>query len=211
METGNKALGSDAAIAGPNVRRINWWKLGFFIALLAFEIARETAVVAIANSEALPKPAVRKLVSQAENDIYAEGSWRRTDGGDPIFPNIVTITCSRERSTCRVSEVVITDDRVSPPTITTVPAQFDGGSVRYEMRGGCVHYFVNIDSAIGSATSIRTLLPNDEQTPIIDCDFAEERIEMELADGYDRSEGSNDGLPEGFFLPLMRLTRWLFA
>lgn len=192
-------------------RKINLWLIAFVIALIAFEGARETAVIAMADAEAPPRIAVRKMIIATDDEIYAEGRWRRTDGGDPIYPSVTTVDCYREGGFCRVAEVVVPGDRVSPPIVTNYPARFDGGRVQYEMGAGCVRYAVTIDAAAQVGLSIRTKLPPEEQTPVIDCDYAEDRIEMSLEDGYGAAfnDGFDAGLPDGRFLPIARLARWI--
>src|SRR5690242_3194636 len=77
--------------------KINGWKAAFFVALIAFEIAREWAVVA---TTAEPMLATLATVNDWNGFVTAEGRWTRIDGGERLTPNIVRIECARDSGEC---------------------------------------------------------------------------------------------------------------
>lgn len=187
-------------------RKRNWWKIGFFLLLIAFEIAREAAVLA---SEDRPKLLVSKAVLGSGDYITAQGRWRRTDGGDPLTPSLTRIDCDRAQGTCRVIEVIIHDDYVWPPDVDEFEAQFVADGARYSWEAGCVRYDVRLDTSTSQATSVRSILPPSEQNSASGCQSVlDDRIEMVLSDGTS-SELGDFKLPRDQFLPIARFVSWI--
>lgn len=195
------------ANAEPRLRRgWNWWKIGFFTALIALELAREAAVVAANDA---PTTLISKFVYGGGDYVSAEGRWRRTDGGDPLTPGLVKIECERSSAACHVIEVLVPEGAVWPPEMNEYPARFSNDGVAYSWNAGCVQYDVRIDTNTKQVVGVRRLLPPKQQSAASDCSYVlDERIEMVLADGYG-AEFEDYDLPEDRWLPLLRLLRWI--
>jgi len=176
--------------------RINGWKVAFFAALLAFEIAREWAVVASAEE---PKLATLATVRRWNAIVTAEGRWTRIDGGGRLTPNIVRIECSQDAGECNELFVQVNNDFVSAPSLNTFKAQFTPEAVTYENDASvCVHYSTRIDLRLNKTFAVRTKKDGVKDKA---CRAMEPRIEMQLGDGWvDNKEPLKD-----HFLPLLWL------
>jgi hypothetical protein len=171
------------------------WKIAFFVALLAFEVAREWAVIA---SFQQPTLLVRARVFEWGGFVTAEGRWNRIDGGEALIPVAVRIDCRQDRQECVETTVQIWDGEVHAPDVTTFEARFSPDAVAYENnQPGCVRYFVRIDLKLKKVLNVRERKANDDPN----CRLIERapRIEMQLGDGWTKV---NNPL-EGHFVPVL--------
>ncbi|MXO72076.1 hypothetical protein [Alteraurantiacibacter buctensis] len=164
---------------------VNWWKYAFFVAIIAFELAREFAVLASSNgAEAIRDADLFHL----DGYIRAEGTWRRSDGGERLLPGTVTIECLPEMGKCIEASVTFVDQYVSTPEIDWFDARFSADAVTYENnRPDCARYLVRLDIPQRRVTAVREKVPNASNPS---CAVLEDRIEMELADGLDPNRSS---------------------
>lgn len=167
--------------AAERKRRWNWWKVAFFIALIAFELAREFAV--IANDQAA-QPNTSKSIFGNENYIAARGSWLRSDGGSPIIPGAVTIECRKETGQCVEASVSAGEVYFYAPELDWFDAKFTPEGVTYlNDNPDCARYTVRIDTVTDRAFATRDRKAN----PLNDmCVNMEKRVAMELGDGGPR-------------------------
>jgi len=174
----------------------NWWKVAFFVALLAFEMAREWAVIASAEEA---QPSAVGMVFGSGDYIAARGRWKRIDGGDRLVPSTVTIQCRREMALCIESSVSINDRYVSAPEVELFTAQFTPDAVTYENDSPeCARYSVSIDLKLKKAIAVRERKLSRTNAR---CVTLEPRIEMQLSDGYDPDDSKFDE----HFVPMMQL------
>lgn len=174
----------------------NWWKIAFFIAVIAFEFAREFAVLASAEGA---QPNNYSHVFNYGGYVRAQGSWKRVDGGDPLVPGTVTIECQQETGRCLEASVMVNEEFVYAPEIDWFNAQFSRDAVTYENDiPNCVRYSVRIDLKLQKAFAVRERKNNPSN---LNCANLERRIEMQLGDGFDPSRDST----KGHFVPFLRL------
>lgn len=182
----------------PKWRRLNWWKFGFFVALFAFEVAREIAVLA---SAARPMLMGHASVFTFGGWTAAEGRWRRIDGGEKLMPVLVRIECDKDRGDCIEVTVNVDENTVWSPDIGTFKAQFGPDAITYENKSPrCVDYTVRIDLKLQKVLAVR-----ERKANVSDCPKMEQRIEMQLADAWDLSENNL----EGHFVPILSALRWV--
>lgn len=180
----------------------NWWKAGFFVMLIAFELARELAVV---NAAQEAVPAVGKYISAYGNVVTATGSWHRSDGGSPIVAGAAKIECFRETNLCIEAQVTANDEYFQAPSIDIFPAKFSGTSVSYTNDNpDCARYSVLIDAKTERAIATRDGKENPKNEF---CKKLEKRVAMELGSSWDRPR--NDPTTE-HFVPLLRLLFGVF-
>lgn len=178
------------------VAKLNWWKIGFFIMLVLFEIAREWAVVATAEGA---QPAAMKQIYGDRDYATAKGQWIRSDGGSPIVPSLVSIECQSATQKCIESSFWINDQYVFSPDISTYDAVFTSSSVSYfNDVPDCARYSVTINFIDDRAFATRTRKANPENK---DCKLLESKVEMELRDS---SSGDRDPL-DNHFVPIFSL------
>jgi hypothetical protein len=181
-------------------RRRNWWKIGFFILLLFFEVAREWAVIA---SSQTAQPNASAHVVSYEGYTVAQGRWKRIDGGSPIVPTTVTIDCRRELRKCVEATTTMSELYVYAPQLDWFNATFGADAVTYENDvPECARYSVRIDLKLKKAFAVRerkTAPSNPE------CAKLEPRVEMQMADGYD--SGKNPAA--GHIVPIFAAIRAL--
>jgi hypothetical protein len=183
----------------PRLKRLNWWKIGFFCALLAFEVTREIAVIEAAGG---PTVSVLATVTSFNGWTTAQGSWRRIDGGGKLVPVAVRIECDRERGQCTEATVNVFDNSVSAPVVERFDARFTPDAISYENNSPiCVHYSTRIDLRLEKVISVRQRTADKSEI----CNTMEQRVEMQLADGWDSTD---DGL-KGHFVPVLSLLRAL--
>lgn len=179
-------------------RRLNWWKIGFFVALFAFEVAREFAVLAAAER---PKLLTMASVYSFDGWTVAEGSWRRIDNGGTLVPTSVRIQCDQGRGECTEVSVHVDENTVWSPDVETFQAQFGPDAITYENNSPtCVHYSIRIDLRLKKVIGVRERTADKSDL----CKPLEQRIEMQLADGWDLSENTM----EGHFVPVFQAIRW---
>lgn len=188
-----RSSNSLAANVSPRPGR-NWWKVGFILALLAFEVAREAAVLASAEKAT---PLVTAQVYTWGDNVTAQGTWTRIDGGDSLVPGTVKIECWRDSRRCLEASVMINKRRVFAPDLDWFDATFSPDSVTYQNDNPkCVKYSVRIDLQLKKAFAVRQR--KDSVDP--DCAYLENRIEMQITSG----EAWTDPL-RGHFVPLLQL------
>ncbi len=189
----NDAMDSVSDIE-PKPRR-NWWKAAFFVALVAFELTREIAVLA-GSEGARPNTSVQ-LFSYGDH-ISAQGSWKRIDGGGALVPGVVAIECQRETGRCLEASVTMSGQYVYAPEIDWFDAQFSPDAVSYENDfPDCARYSVRLDLKMKKVFAVRDRKENPSNP---NCANLERRIEMQLGDGYESSRDSLDG----HFVPIIR-------
>lgn len=182
--------------AAPTKRRWNWWKVGFFIALFAFELTREYAVLEAAEG-AIPNAFAH--VYGADGHAFAQGQWTRTDGGERLVPATVTIRCHQSRGECMEVSTMVMDDYVSTPDVDLFAANFTPDAVTYENDvPACAKYTVRIDLRLQQVLAVRE---RKERPTNPQCANMEPRIEMRLGDSSD----SRPDLIEGHFVPLIQV------
>jgi hypothetical protein len=179
----------------PRSGRFNWWKIGFFVALFAFEVAREAAVLASAEE---PSLVTKASVFTFGDWTVAEGRWRRIDGGEELVPTAVRIECYQDRGECTEVSVNVHDNSVWSPDMETFKAQFAADAITYENQSPtCVHYTIRIDRRLKKVIGVRERTEDKRE----ECQRLEQRIEMQLGDGWEVSPNSL----KGHFVPLFSL------
>lgn len=188
---------TDTVVADPKPRRRwNWWKIAFFVLLVVFEITREVAVLA---SDQRAEPSAIKTIYSNDGYVTARGRWIRSDGGSPIMAGVVSIECRRETGQCLEASVTSNKQYYSPPELDWFDAKFTIDGVSYvNDNPECARYAVRIDTAQKRvfATRDRKSSPTNSR-----CQKMEERVAMELGDGYVRDPDPF----KGHFVPLLSL------
>lgn len=174
--------------------RRNWWKVAFFVALIAFEFAREIAVLASAEGA---RPSVTSHFFHMEGFTSAKGSWKRIDGGGSLLPTTVTIECRENTGQCIEASVTMIDQFVYAPELDWFDAQFANDTVSYENDvPDCARYSVRIDMKMEKVFAVRDRKENPTNP---NCTKIERRIEMQLGNSSDTWNKSR----EGHFVPLI--------
>jgi hypothetical protein len=185
------AIKSDNGI-GPRPRR-NWWIAAFLVALLAFEVAREIAVL---ESVDTAKPGTSFILYRNNYGVRAQGSWKRIDGGGSLVPGATTIDCDRQSGRCLEANVSMNEKYVYAPNLEWFTARFASDAVSYENDSPiCARYSVRLDLKLQKVFAVRERKENPSNP---DCAGLERRIEMQLADGYE----VNTNTFEGHFVPI---------
>ncbi len=163
---------------GQGAKSQNWWKVAFFVALIAFELAREVAVLAAAREA---QPNTLKSIFSTDSFVTARGSWVRSDGGSPIVPSTVTIECRNEIKQCVEASATAREGYFYAPELAWFDATFTPEGVSYiNDNPDCSRYFVRIDTRTERAFATRDRKAN----PLNDmCTKMEKRVAMELGDG----------------------------
>lgn len=176
-------------------RRRNWWKIGFFVMLVLFELTREIAVL---ESDPHDKVATSAYVGSIQGYTRATGRWARIDGGGSMVPGATSITCDQSEGKCVEATASLLNGYVSEPTVDTFDATFAPDAVTYENDNPtCARYSVRIDLRLKKVFAVRERKANPENEM---CRNMEPRIEMTLGDGYQR-----DANPLGdHFVPIIR-------
>ena len=189
-----------AAVGEKSKRHRNWWKIGFFVVLLAFEVTRELLVITLDPSAV---PNANALVFSGDGYVKAEGSWKRIDGGGSLVPGTVAIECQRETGQCLEASTTIHDEYVYAPDLSYFNATFTPESVSYVNDvPDCARYSVRIDLEMNKVFAVRQ---KKQETTNPACAALENRIEMQIADGYE-TYSSRDPL-KGHFVPLLQLVK----
>jgi hypothetical protein len=181
-------------------RRRKWWKIGFFIMVVLFEISREMAVIN-ADTETDPKIAVAPTVWQNGPVIRAEGRWMRLDEGSRMIPSATVIDCDANREECVEATADMSGGYLGAPTLDRFVATFSPDAVSYENANPiCSHYHVRIDLKLKKVFAVRDLIEG-AKSPL--CHDRERRVEMTLGDGYQPSDN-----PFGdHWVPMLRSIR----
>ena len=184
----------DEAIVRKNWwQRRNWWKIGFFVMLIAFEFTRELVVL---EGGAKNKVSAAASVFSVGSYTTATGQWVRTDGGERLMPAAVLIECDEDRGECMEVTAHSFSGSVGTPVIDRFPAEFGADTVSYENEDpACARYTVRIDLKLEKVIALRERKDNPEN---LACQKLEKRIEMTLGNSYDNLE---DPL-EGHFVPI---------
>jgi hypothetical protein len=177
----------------------NWWKIGFFVALFAFEVTREVAVL---EATAEIQPNTRFYLYDGGQLVSAEGSWKRIDGGGKLIGSSVKIECWSEKGICLEAYANAREGFVYAPNIDWFDAKFTPEAVTYENSvPACANYSVRIDLKLKKVFAVRDKKPDAKDDL---CAPLEKRIEMQLADGY---EPTTEPL-KGHFVPVLSLIVW---
>lgn len=180
----------------------NWWKIAFFVALLAFEVARELLVISHGPHA---HPTMNSVIFGNERFASASGTWRRTDGGGDLVPASVKIDCFADQGRCVEASAMILDDSVLAPEMDWFDASFSDGLVTYANNmPDCASYIVRIDTKLEKVTALRERKDNPKNP---NCSKLERRIGMELVEGGPREK---DPL-EGHFVPVFQLLAAIFS
>lgn len=189
----------DSREIGAKPRR-NWWKIAFFIALLAFELTREIAVLESAQGA---RPNTNAHLFSYGGYVRAQGSWKRIDGGGALVPGTVTIECHRETGRCLEASVMVSEQYVYAPEIDWFDARFSPVAISYENdRPDCARYSVRLDLKMQKVFAVRDRKENPTNP---NCANLERRIEMQLGDGFEPSRTALDG----HFVPIIRAIAYL--
>lgn len=184
----------------PLLGRFNWWKAGFFAALFALEITRELLVMA----EGTPAmPMVSASVFHIGSWTVAEGRWKRIDNKGDLVPALIKIECDQDKVECRETSVLIHDNAVWSPNTETFKAQFAADAITYEnVSPVCTHYAIRIDLRLKKVIGVRERTADKSEL----CRNMEDRIEMQLGDGWDLNRDPT----KGHFVPLLSFFRRVF-
>lgn len=189
----------------------NWWKIGFFVLLFLLEVAREIIIIA---NDAEARPLVGERFFSYDGSASATGTWKRTDGGEPLNKAAVSIRCDRDRGECYEAAYNIDGLNVFEPSINIHPAVFSDKEITFTDDSSlCMSYSTRLDLASEKVTRVRLkkVLRGDEPRLPPDwkelCDTSEARIEMGLS-GYSAKDNLADPSEE-HFLPVLRFARWV--
>lgn len=180
----------------------NWWRMAFFIAVVAFEFAREQAVVQ-AN-----EPTTGNMYSLQGNGelVAAEGEWFRSDAGSPLIHNATSIQCSKETNSCieATATLMTSGVRTAYNSVSVYKVtRFTNESVEYTDESSlCAIYRVHMDLAQNRVTS--TSVRKEGGDPL--CSKMEASVPSELSDSIRHRENAGEWM-SGHFLPLLRLIR----
>lgn len=180
------------------ITKRNWWKVAFFAMLIAFELAREIAVVeAASTAQANVQLMVWNHGAIGNRYINATGSWRRNDGGDKLAPTAVAIHCREEQGECIEVTSTLMDKYVFAPDMNRYPAQFGPDGVTYLNEDAtCARYQVRVDLKLQQVFALR-----QRKNIKGDCARIEPRMALQLAAAPAPDAFSLDG----HFVPLIKL------
>lgn len=192
---------TDEAQVRPNR---NYWKIAFWVVLLAFEFTREVAVVA---SDTPARANVSFNIMQFGDFATASGQWQRIDRGEKLLDSAVKIECRKSVGECIEVSVNGIGDDYFEPYIDRFTAKFDDSGVSYENNSpNCVQYSVRLDFKLKSVLATRQKKTGNIEAR---CANLEPTIKMQLGD-------SNDSRPferpdKKHFIPLISLIMWFFT
>jgi hypothetical protein len=163
-------------------RRRNWWKMGFFTALIAFEIAREIIVV---QADAQAEPNVNFNLFRYQDFTAAAGGWKRTDKDEKMTPTVIKIECEQSRGTCTMVDTHMYKLCVFEPNIQTFDARFTPDGITFaDESAACTTLKFRVDFSMKKVNAIREKKVNPDKG--FSCDNLEDRLDLTLADsGYD--------------------------
>ena len=176
--------------------RRNWWKYGFFVALIACEVLRELLVMTIHQQPIGPIMSVHGFPGVY---VSAEGAWIRPGSTDQLGPHAVKIVCDAESQLCTETQADIDGNAWYGPYLflnsNTYPVEeWADDSVTYVKDDAtCVRYFTRIDLAQKRVTSTRTIRPNKARDQ--SCSFLDAEMQLELSDGLTHSSLTQRPLP----------------
>jgi hypothetical protein len=180
-------------------RAVNWWKWAFFVALLAFEGAREVAVL---SATALPNFAIGTphIYRTADGSfVSADGRWQRTDGGGAMVPTAISIECEREIGSCIMANTKVLDGYITMPDIDRHKAAFtDTGAEFTDDWPICDKLFVRIDAVHNQATAVRSSKHSTDPM----CKGHDPEIQLRLG-GFE--QGEIEAWRKKHFVPLLEV------
>ena len=109
-------------------RQRNWWKIAFFVSLVAFELAREFAVL---STSSRAYPSVTERVFRSGEYTNVEGRWLRTDGGEALVPQAIRIDCYASKLEYYEAGYQINGQSVSSVGFEIHAAEFTEGSISF--------------------------------------------------------------------------------
>jgi hypothetical protein len=185
-------------------QRRNWWKIGFFVALFAFEVAREVAVLG-ANAKA--EPNVSFNLFRFQEYTSAAGVWRRTDDGGTMSPAIIALECNQAKGSCTMVDVGMNERSVFTPNISNFDAKFEPDSIAFvDDSATCVTLNFRIDLRLKKVNAIREAKTDQAKNQM--CREMEKRIDLTLGDSPLRSGEAKDN---NHFLPVFDLLKLVFS
>lgn len=182
---------------------INWWKVGFFVMLLAFEVVREWAV--LGNVEERPVHNVDFSLISVDGLTTAQGIWKRIDGGGKMMPASIRIECWQDRALCLEISANTYGKYVPAPEVDYFDAKFSPDAVTYENDNPtCAKYSVRMDLKLNKVFAVRQRKENPSNPT---CAQFEPRIEMVLSSYAFEYENPT----KGHFVPLLSLVMYLLG
>lgn len=177
-------------------KRLNWWKIGFFVMLAAFEFTRELLVL---KSGGAPAPNARAVLMQLTNYTTVSGVWKRTDNGEELAPTLVTIECYEADGFCMEATNHWDKDYVFAPKLTRLNAEFRPDMITYVNDAPlCIQYVVRLDLNLKKVSMVR-----EQKAQHGTCDENFERIEATLVDGIESSIERKQEYYKDQFLPIL--------
>lgn len=136
--------------------------------------------------------------------VKVTGSWKRIDEGGSLVPGTVTIECRQDSGQCLEASTMVSKEYVYAPELSWFDATFAPDSVSYvNDLPDCAIYSVRIDLTMKKAFAVRQ---KKERVTDSTCALLEDRIEMQIADGYDTHTAEHDPFEESF-VPILSLIR----
>lgn len=176
-------------------RGTNWWKLSTIAMVIAFEIARESAVI---DAYRPAQAAAIFSVYRWYDNTTVEGQWKRIDGGkEPSNPETVKIECYKDKGQC-IQASINTEDGpyVTPPDVSVNNAIFNKNGISYKREFPCVVKIVRID--LIQEAVVQYQLRNKEQK-FFSCDGKFAPVKEKLGNSYDVIRDPM----AGHFVPIM--------
>jgi hypothetical protein len=128
---------------------------------------------------------------EAVSVFRADGAWKRIDGGEKLVAGTVTIECRQETGKCVEASTMISDGFVYAPELVWFDAEFAPDAVSYVNDvPNCVRYAVRLDLKMEKVIAVRDKKPSPTDAR---CSNMEQRIEMQLGDGYEPGKPALDG------------------
>ncbi|WP_374607275.1 hypothetical protein [Thermomonas sp.] len=188
----------------PTKRKRNWWIPAFFAMAIAFEGAREVAVVA--SNEPMAGSGLNFFWIPDAGYATAEGQWVRSDGGSPIIPNSIAIRCEMAPTPrcIEASTNAFGSGRIVHTNIDVFEdVKFTADGITYTNDNpDCATYSVRLDGKQKRVTATRVAKAGTTA-----CLNIEPRVVMELQDGL-RARINGDWMDD-HFLPIVKILRAL--
>lgn len=187
---------TDIAVHQPKSwwKRRNWWKIGFFIALFSFEVAREIVVI---QSDAEAQPNVNFRLFRYQDYTAAAGIWKRTDKDEKMTPTVIKIECEQSKGTCTMVDTHMSELYVFEPNVSSFEARFSPDSITFDDNNAkCATLKFNIDLRLKKVNAMREQKPDTVKDEM--CSKMEKRLDLTLADS---SHSSLD--MEKHFVPVL--------
>lgn len=157
-------------VGGPNKKTFNWWKLGFFLALFAFEFVREMFVFNTIpkHPQILTMPSKPKIYSGAGySQAFTDGEWSKSSDDsdfDKLFKTFSNIECMRETGECTEQNVIVITNEAGYVSLSLESDSykidsFTDREVVYSGSSECYTYKVSINVALETTTAIKERTP----------------------------------------------------